>query len=326
MAEYVAEFEVLGPWSLQTSRGFWEGFTPAALAGQLPGPGLRTVFCAEGDWRRAEVEVTQAGDGAHMVVTGDGDLEAAAAQACRFLALDVDARGWPEVGRRDLVIADAQARLPGLRPSGFHSPYEAAAWSVLAQRLRIVQAARLRAELIARHGQDGAFPPPRDLRLLDLDLPARKSEYLRAVAEAALDGLLDGAALRTLDPALAVQRVQQVKGLGPFAAELVVVRGANAPDALPRHERRLDTRSPSGTAPDTRSPKSPKRGGPTAPGPPFICVRCASSAPARSPAAEPTRPAGHARWPTVNRLTRDIRRSARQPRYLRRPSRPHANG
>ena len=34
--------------------------------------------------------------------------------------------------------------------------------------------------------------------------------------------------------------MQQVKGLGPFAAELVVVRGANAPDAVPRHERRLD--------------------------------------------------------------------------------------
>jgi DNA-3-methyladenine glycosylase II len=240
MAEHVAEFEVLGPWSLETSRDFWEGFAPAAPAAQLAGPGLRTVFCAEHDWRRAEVEVTQAGDGAHMVVTGDGDFEAAAAQVCRFLALDVDARGWPEVGRRDPVIADAQARLPGLRPCGFHSPYEAAAWSVLSQRLRIVQAARLRAELIARHGQDGAFPPPRDLHQLDLDLPARKSEYLRAVADAALDGLLDGAALRALDPALAVQRVQQVKGLGPFAAELVVVRGANAPDALPRHDRRLD--------------------------------------------------------------------------------------
>jgi DNA-3-methyladenine glycosylase II len=34
--------------------------------------------------------------------------------------------------------------------------------------------------------------------------------------------------------------VRQVKGLGPFGAELVVLRGANAPDALPRHERRLD--------------------------------------------------------------------------------------
>ena len=113
MARRMVEFEVLGPWSLETGRGFWEGFTPAALAGQSAGPGLHTVFCAEGDWRRAEVEVTQAGDTAHLVVTGDGDLEAAAAQARRFLALDVDARGWPQVGHRDPVIGDAQARLPG---------------------------------------------------------------------------------------------------------------------------------------------------------------------------------------------------------------------
>ena len=49
MAGHVAEFEVLGPWSLGTSRLFWEGFTPAALAGGPVGPGLRTVFCAEED-------------------------------------------------------------------------------------------------------------------------------------------------------------------------------------------------------------------------------------------------------------------------------------
>ena len=240
MAGHVAEFEVLGPWSLQTSRRFWEGFTPAALAGEPTGLGLRTVFRAEGDWRRAEAEVTQAGETARVALAGDGDLDAAAEQVCRFLALDVDGRGWPQVGRRDAVMASAQARLPGLRPCGFHSPYEAAAWSVLAQRLRIVQAARLRAELVDRHGEDGAFPAPQTLARLDLDLPGRKGEYLRAVAGAALDGLLNGAALRSLDPDEAIQRVQQVKGLGPFAAELVVVRGANAPDALPRHERRLD--------------------------------------------------------------------------------------
>jgi DNA-3-methyladenine glycosylase II len=240
MAEHVTEVEVLGPWSLQTCRRFWEGFRPAALADDQTGQDLRTVFCAEADWRRAEAAVTQAGHTARIVVRGDGDLEAAAVQSCRFLSLDVDARGWPQVGRRDPVIADAQQQLPGLRPCGFHSPYEAAAWSVLSQRLRIVQAARLRAQLIAEHGADGAFPPPRTLARLDPDLPGRKGEYLRAVAEAALDGVLDGAALRALDPDEAVRRVQQVKGLGPFAAELVVVRGANAPDALARHERRLD--------------------------------------------------------------------------------------
>ncbi len=195
----------------------------------------------ERDWSRAEVDVTQRRGTARITVTGDGDLDAAAAQAGRFLSLDVDARAWPDVARRDPVIADAQQQLPGLRPCGFHSPYEAAAWAVLSQRIRITQAARLRDDLVRRHGDHGAFPAPQLLRTLALDLPGRKSEYLHAVADAALDGQLDGVALRALDPDQAVHTVQQVKGLGPFAAELVVIRGANARDVLPQHERRLNS-------------------------------------------------------------------------------------
>ena len=240
MERHEIEVEVLGPWSLATSRTFWEGFAPAALASGGEAQQLRSVFRVERDWRRAEVAVTQSGSAARVVVTGDGDLPAAAAQACRFLSLDVDARRWADVAARDRVIADAQARLPGLRPCGFHSPYEAAVWSVLSQRIRIVQAARLRDDLVRRHGDEGALPAPGALRGLELDLPGRKAEYLIAVAEAALHGRLDGEFLRSLDPEDAVRAVQEVKGLGPFAAELVVVRGANAPDALPRHERRLE--------------------------------------------------------------------------------------
>ena len=37
-----------------------------------------------------------------------------------------------------------------------------------------------------------------------------------------------------------MRAVRDVKGLGPFGAELVVLRGANVPDGLPMHERRLD--------------------------------------------------------------------------------------
>lgn len=80
---------------------------------------------------------------------------------------------------------------------------------------------------------------PAALRRLDLDLPGRKPEYLHAVAEAALDGLLDGATLHTADPDRAVADLRSITGVGPFAAELIVLRGANAPDGLPRHERRL---------------------------------------------------------------------------------------
>ena len=241
MRSHTQELEVLGRWSLATSRAFWEGFTPAALPAQTTRDGeqLSTVFRVEADWSRAEATVSQRGDQARVTVAGDGDLQAAAEQVRRFLSLDVDGRSWPDVAGRDPVIADAQGRLPGLRPCGFHSPYEAAAWSVLSQRVRIAQASRLRDDIVARHGDDGAFPSPRRLRTLELDLPGRKTEYLHSVAEAALDGALDTAALRASEPEQAVAAVQRIKGLGPFAAELVVLRGANAPDALPVHERRL---------------------------------------------------------------------------------------
>lgn len=233
------EAEVLGPWSLMTSRAFWEGFRPSALPEQDPEDHLHTVFRVEADWSRAAVEVTQHDTVAVIRLSGDGDLPAAALQVQRFLSLDVDGRGWPDVARRDPVIADGQEQLPGLRPCGFHSPYEAAVWSVLSQRIRIVQAAALRQDLVDRHGDDGAFPAPKRLRSLDLDLPGRKTVYLHAVADAALDGLLDGAALRAVDPEAAIQQVQRIRGLGPFAAELVVLRGASAPDGLPRNEKRL---------------------------------------------------------------------------------------
>ncbi|MBA2767831.1 MAG: DNA-3-methyladenine glycosylase 2 family protein [Sporichthyaceae bacterium] len=246
------DVEVRGPWSLTTSRAFWEGFAPGVLAPQDKAHQLRSVFCVEGDWHRAEVVVIQNGSTATVALTGDGDLDLAAAQVCRFLALDVDAREWPEVAQRDPVIADAQKQLPGLRPCGFHSAYEAAAWSVLSQRIRIAQAARLRDDLVRRHGDGGAFPAPRVLRDLDLDLPGRKAEYLRAVGEAAIDGRLDGAVLRTLDPDEGIRVVQEIKGLGPFAAELVIVRGANAPDVLPRHKSRLNSEVAERYGPDRR--------------------------------------------------------------------------
>lgn len=240
MRQQTSTVDVLGPWSLSTSRAVWEGFSPGALEQQPGDNQIHTTFRVEGDWNSASVDVSQHGQQARLRLTGDGDLEAAADQVRRFLSLDVDARAWPDVAGRDPVIADAQQRLPGLRPCGFHSAYEAAAWAVLSQRLRITHAAVLRRDLVERHGDHGAFPAPQRLRRLDLDLPGRKSEYLHAVADAALDGRLNGGALRDVDPDDAITTVQEIKGLGPFAAELVVLRGANAPDVLPRHEGRLD--------------------------------------------------------------------------------------
>jgi DNA-3-methyladenine glycosylase II len=101
------------------------------------------------------------------------------------------------------------------------------------------QAAATKTRLTQQLGERGAFPSPSALLAASLDLPGRKEEYLRAVAEAALDGRLSGAHLRSLQSAEALEQVQTILGIGPFAAELVVIRGANFPDVLPRNEARM---------------------------------------------------------------------------------------
>lgn len=231
--------EIVGPWSLATSKRFWEGFAPGRLASQTRGEGIHTAFLCDTDWQRVDAVITQDGSSVRIVVEGPGELDAATDQVRRLLSIDIDGRGWPDVAARDGVIADAQARLGGFRPCGFFSPYEAAVWSVLTQRLQTRQAVAIKTRLTRQLGDDGAFPSPATLRAASLDLPGRKAEYLDAVAEAALDGQLAGAYLRSLPSADAFAQVKGILGMGPFSAELVVIRGANFPDVLPRNEGRL---------------------------------------------------------------------------------------
>jgi DNA-3-methyladenine glycosylase II len=70
-------------------------------------------------------------------------------------------------------------------------------------------------------------------------LSARKVEWLHGVARAALDGRLDSTHLRALPAEHALANLRELPGIGPFSAELVLLRGAGAPDHFPRHERRL---------------------------------------------------------------------------------------
>ena len=48
--------------------------------------------------------------------------------------------------------------------------------------------------------------------------------------------MLDVAALQALGPKEAMAEVQRIKGIGPFYAELIVVRAIGFADVLPRNE------------------------------------------------------------------------------------------
>jgi hypothetical protein len=130
------------------------------------------------------------------------------AEAQRILSLDHDAAGFAAVGERDPVVGRLQERFAGLRPVLFYSPYEAAAWALIGHRIRIVQAAGVKARMAAELGDPvdihgdvrHAFPPPRRLAGLEAfpGLFGRKAEWLSALGEAADAGALDAAHLRSL--------------------------------------------------------------------------------------------------------------------------------
>jgi 3-methyladenine DNA glycosylase/8-oxoguanine DNA glycosylase len=241
--------EPRGPFSLHSAISFLQGFAPAMHGRGGEVGHLHLAFVPDGE-RRAAGACVRTRNGALVVeVSGAGPAGAAARQVERILSLDVDATGFPEVGERDPAIGRLQARYPGLRPVSFPSPFEAGAWFVISQRIRAEQGVALKARLseelgerVAICGEERiAFPAPGVVAELEgvAGMPERKLATLRALAQAAVEGALDGERLRALGGDAAVEELQRLPGIGPFTAQGIVVRGAGEPDYLATAEPRM---------------------------------------------------------------------------------------
>ncbi|MFI5682946.1 DNA-3-methyladenine glycosylase 2 [Streptomyces sp. NPDC051636] len=256
-----------GPFSLAASLRFLEGFTPARYEGGHDGV-LRLAFPSD-DGRftvasavqqeqttegtgavRAEITLHPAPAPGTPASSADSDpWETAAAGVARILSLDVDGARFPALASADPVVAGLMQEFPGLRPVCFNSPYEAAAWAVIGHRIRMSHAAAVKRLLAQRHGERVevagqdlfAFPAPHVLRTVTSfpGLTEVKLQRLHAIADAAAAGELDAASLRSLSAQDALVALQELSGIGPFSAELILIRGAGHPDLFPRHEPRL---------------------------------------------------------------------------------------
>ncbi|MGW2864754.1 DNA-3-methyladenine glycosylase family protein [Streptomyces sp. NPDC001205] len=261
-----------GPFSLAAAVRFLKGFVPAAYQGEFDGP-LRLAFPSD-DGRstvtavvrqertpsddgpvRADITLHPAGSGSGSEgcpaapAAGTADAVRAAESVARILSLDVDGGRFARLASVDPVVAGLLREFPGLRPVCFNSPYEAAAWAVIGQRVRKSHAAAVKSLLGQRHGRRVevagqelyAFPSPAALRTVTRfpGLTAVKLSRLHAVAEAASAGELDAASLRARPADEALAALRELPGVGPFSAELILIRGAGHPDLFPRHEPRL---------------------------------------------------------------------------------------
>ena len=256
--------EPRGPFALSAAAEFWGSFPPADRPDAAAGPGLRLAFLLDSLDGAAGVALRERGGAVDGEPT-PGAPDSVREQTARILSLDIDGSGYDAVGERDPVVGAFQAARPGLRPVLYPTPYEAAAWAVLSARVRGAQAVALRRRLQEEHGiaveVEGetlhTFPAPdRVLALSEVaGLPAEKLRRLHAVAEAAQEGTLDAGALRAMAPADALARLGEIRGIGPFFAELILLRGAGAPDVLPVAAPRI--RSVVAAAYGLGSPPSP---------------------------------------------------------------------
>jgi DNA-3-methyladenine glycosylase II len=136
----------------------------------------------------------------------------------------------------------------------FYSPYEAAFWAVLSARRnhrtgetwrrRIAQAA---GEAFRVEGQElWALPTPAAVTRMGpsglveaAGVEAVRAERLHGVAAAALEGTLDAASLAAMSTEQARSLLRTVPGIGPFYADLILVRATGVTDVLPLNEPRL---------------------------------------------------------------------------------------
>ncbi len=237
-----------GPFSLAAAAGF--GFGPNMGRPKSAGNEMRLAFVTDDMQHHAGVRLAQVPGGAiAATVDTDGDPEAVLRQVQRVLSLDHEGAPWAEVGARDPVIGTLQREHEGLRPVLFHSPYEAAAWSIISARRHRAQAAVIRDRISAELGRtftvDGeevhAFPLPGQLLAADTirSVAANRLTWLHAVARAALDGALEPGLQASMEPAAALAHLQQLPGIGPSYAMLILLRATGVTDVLTFAEPRL---------------------------------------------------------------------------------------
>src|SRR3989442_244135 len=115
--------------------------------------------------------------------------------------------------------------------------WDALVFNVVGQQLSVAATRAILGRLRALH--DGRLPTPAELLATDserqrrIGLSRAKTAYLHDLAERLVDGRLDLERLRRLDDDVARTELTQVKGVGRFTADGVLMLALRRPDIWP---------------------------------------------------------------------------------------------
>lgn len=182
---------------------------------------------------------------------GEGRWRDALGRVRRFLGADEDLAPFYARAAQDPGIADVATKLRGLHHVRFPSPFEAACWAVINQRVGQDSARATKAALVQRAGvrldvegaAHWAFPEPAAIVDLGEGEIARLipgSQRARAVFEVARAfASVDEAFLREAPVERVRDWLRAIHGVGPFTSSFVLYRGLGRFDGAPLVAPRL---------------------------------------------------------------------------------------
>jgi DNA-3-methyladenine glycosylase II len=234
---------VVQPFDFQLSLAFLRGFSPMMGEQKLEANALVKSWIVEK--QAITVTMTGATDGIACTLASPEAIDSSREHVvchhvAAFLSAEDDLAEFYAIASRDASFAPVARRLRGLHHPRFATPFEAACWGVINQRIRLSQARKLKAAISARWGVKGcdAFPEAKTLarahesELLKVLRSERKARAVWSVAQAfskVSTSWLEEASLGDVEAWL-----RRIYGVGDFTTGFVLYRGLGRA-VLPSH-------------------------------------------------------------------------------------------
>ncbi|QUG43335.1 DNA-3-methyladenine glycosylase 2 family protein [Psychrobacillus sp. INOP01] len=162
--------------------------------------------------------------------------------------LKVDLQQFYILASTDPILSQASKQFSGLRIMGIPDLFEAMTWGILGQQINLTYAYTLKRRLVETYGHSihfeghdyWLFPTPDTIAYLTvqdlsgLKMTVKKCEYLIEVANLIYKGVLTKEMLLVENDVKKAEKIlTQIRGIGPWTANYVLMRCLRFPSAFP---------------------------------------------------------------------------------------------
>ncbi len=254
MEKRITTINPVAPFDFDLTAGYHTYFQGRYGSDSLTGGVYRRLLDLDGNLVLASVRSTGSVEAPELAVELQGDrvspaeAASATAQVAWLLGTGQDLAPFYSMARDDPALPSIVRRSHGLHLPHTASVFEALVLAILGQQIATNVARIIRTLMIETHGPrqtfDGetfyAFPRPEILAALTVEelrkmkLSQRKAEYVKGIAQAALDFSPRGMeSLHELPDEEVVEKVVGLRGVGTWTAQWVLIRALGRPDGLP---------------------------------------------------------------------------------------------